>query len=120
MREAIPRRSQFNILHPSSGNKVDVMVASAEEYDQLRMSRRRQLELEPALLPFFASPEDVILKKLQYYQLGGSEKHLRDIASMLLIRGEAIDRAYIVEWAAKLGVTSEWELVRQRVDEAKP
>ncbi|MEI6326334.1 MAG: hypothetical protein WCO91_12845, partial [Gemmataceae bacterium] len=78
------------------------------------------LELEPALLPFFASPEDVILKKLQYYQLGGSEKHLRDIASMLLIRGEAIDRAYIVEWAAKLGVTSEWELVRQRVDEAKP
>lgn len=120
MREAIGRRSQFNVIHPCSGNKADVMIASSEEYDRLRMSRRRQLEVEPELSPFFASPEDVILKKLQYYQLGGSEKHLRDIASMLLIRGDEIDRAYTSEWAGKMGVAAEWELVRKRVERASP
>lgn len=118
MRDAIVRHSQFNILHPASGNKLDVMVLSGSEHDGLRMCRRRVLELEYALSPFFASPEDVILKKLQYFQIGGSEKHLRDIASMLLIRRTEIDRFYITEWATKLGVVEEWEMVRKRVDEA--
>ena len=35
MSDAIARRSQFNILHPSSGNKVDVMVLSTTDYDKL-------------------------------------------------------------------------------------
>jgi hypothetical protein len=118
MRDAISRASQFNILHPASGNKLDVMVLSGSEHDRLRMQRRRKLELEPTLSPYFAAPEDVILKKLQYYQMGGSEKHLRDIASMLLIQRDNIDQKSITEWAAKLGVAEEWAWVRNRVDEA--
>jgi hypothetical protein len=33
--------------------------------------------------------EDVIVKKLWFYQMGESDKHLRDIASMLKVSGGA-------------------------------
>ncbi|MBY0328060.1 MAG: hypothetical protein K2Q30_14135 [Gemmataceae bacterium] len=69
---------------------------------------------------WFGSPEDVLLSKLVYFQLGGgiSEKHLRDIAGMMKVLREKLDRVYISEWAAKLGVATEWMLVRKRVGEA--
>lgn len=118
VRNAIAHRHQFNILHPSSSLKVDVMIPKRDEYDRLRMSRAAPLELEPGLLGQFASPEDVILKKLVYFREGQIEKHLRDIASMLLIRGERIDRNYITDWSQKLGVDEEWKLVCCRVDTA--
>lgn len=43
---------------------------------------------------------------------------LRDIGGILKVKAGAVDRAYIAEWAAKLGVGEEWELVRRRVDGA--
>jgi hypothetical protein len=64
----------------------------------------------------FASPEDVIVSKLEFYQEGGSDKHLRDIAGVLQIQGDKIDRGYIAEWAGRLGVAEIWELVVTRVD----
>lgn len=39
---------------------------------------------------------------------GGSEKHLRDIAGMLKLRGQELDMAYLAQWSAKLGVEREW------------
>lgn len=118
MREAIRRRSQFNIIHITSGLKVDVMLPSRNEYDRLRMSRIKRLQTGSDTEGWFASPEDVILKKLVFFQSGGSEKHLRDIASMLLISGSAIDQEYVTQWARKLGVASEWQLVGERLGEA--
>ena len=63
----------------------------------------------------FASPEDIILKKLEYFKQGRSEKHLRDIASMLKISSELIDRAYISSWAKRLSVIEIWEELQKRV-----
>ena len=117
--EAINRRSQFNILHPSSGLKVDVMLPARTDYDRLRMSRVSRMQLDSGTAGWFASPEDVILKKLMYFQLGGSEKHLRDIAGMLLIMDERIDHVFISTWANKLAVAAEWQLVLARVNERK-
>jgi hypothetical protein len=59
----------------------------------------------------FASPEDVIIKKLAFYQEGRSEKHLLDIRSVLAVMGDEIDRSYIMRWVVKLGLTAEWSAV---------
>lgn len=61
------------------------------------------------LLRTVTSPKDVILKKLEYYREGKSEKHLRDIAGVLKISGDEIDRAYIETWASRLGVREIWD-----------
>ena len=119
VQDAITRRFQFNILHPASGLKVDVILPARDEYDRLRMSRITRLQLDSETQGWFASPEDVILKKLAYFQMGGSEKHLRDIASMILILDQRLDKEFILSWANKLGVAAEWQMVLDRVDEDK-
>jgi hypothetical protein len=90
--QAVRDRFQFNIRHPASGLKVDVIVAGDSDFDRSRLSRGRRLPAGNDFETTFAAPEDVILKKLEYYREGGSEKHLRDIVGILKVQGERIDR----------------------------
>jgi hypothetical protein len=106
--DAIRRGTQFNIIHPESGNKIDVMVQRADAWGQLQLSRRRLLSFEPGVEFYGGAPEDVILSKLLYYQEGASEKHLRDIAGILKLRGSELDMSYLNQWAGQLGVEREW------------
>jgi hypothetical protein len=62
-----------------------------------------------------AAPEDVIVKKLEYYREGLSEKHLRDIAGILQICPYPIDYDYVANWATQLKVLDLWQLIVQRV-----
>ncbi len=112
--EAVRARHQFNVLHPASGLKVDFIVLTDSEFDRSRHQRGRRLAVLPERSVSFASPEDVILKKMVYYELGGSDKHLRDIAGVIRIQGQALDRAYIEAWATKLGVTELWQAIQER------
>jgi hypothetical protein len=66
----------------------------------------------------FASPEDAIIKKLQFFREGGSEKHLRDIVGVLKVQKERINRDYLARWIADLGLEAEWQLVEARLNEA--
>lgn len=109
--DAISRRHQFNIIHPKSGLKIDVIIASESEFDASRLSRGRWLPLLSDRSVCFASPEDVILKKLAYFREGGSPKHIRDIIGVLSLRGNEIDRRYIETWVARLDLTVQWQHV---------
>lgn len=109
--DAIARHSQFNILYPKAGLKIDVMVAEDSDFNYSRFSRAKRLRVAPDREVSFASPEDVIIKKLAFYQDGGSEKHLRDIRGVLAVMDEKIDRSYIDRWVAKLGLAEVWSAV---------
>ena len=112
--EAVAHQSQFNIIHVTSGFKIDLMVSAVGGYNAVRMKRRRAAKLLGSLNAFISAPEDVILKKLEFYREGGSDKHLRDIVSMIKVSGEMMDLAYLEEWAARLDVADLWEVVRER------
>lgn len=116
-REAIGRRGQFNIIHPASGLKIDVLIKKDRPYDRLQFERRQRHPLVPGRDAYFARPEDVILYKMLYFQAGGSERHLRDIASMLVVSGAEIDTGYISDWAARLDLADIWEAVLRRARE---
>jgi hypothetical protein len=45
----------------------------------------------PGVEAWCSPPEELIVKKLSYYEQGASDKHLRDIASMLRISPQQID-----------------------------
>jgi hypothetical protein len=116
VREAVLDRRQFNIIHFASGLKIDVIVPKADDFERSRQQRGRALKVGQDWQVRFASPEDVILRKLQYYQMGGSEKHLRDIAGVLKIQGSRLDLGYIAEWAERLGVAEIWRDLLERMD----
>ena len=60
--------------------------------------------------------EDVIIKKLEFYRRGESDKHLRDITGILKVMADRVDRAYISEWVDRLGLASIWQAVVDKVD----
>lgn len=115
IRSAIAHRTQFNIIHPASGLKIDVMVRKDTPFDRSRFARARTLRPNESYSAAFASAEDVIIKKMEYYKEGGSEKHLRDITGMLKITGKEIDQTYITEWVDRLGLRPIWDMIQQRL-----
>jgi len=114
-RHAVANRFQFNVLHMPSGLKADVIVAADTPFEESRFARGQRLPTDQLHEAWFASAEDVILKKLLYFQEGGSEKHLRDIVGILKVQADAIEHDYLAKWVAQLGLTAEWHLVQSRL-----
>lgn len=111
IRQAVGSRGQFNVLHPASGLKIDVIIPEMDEFDRSRFARARRVRPANDYEATFASAEDVIVKKLQFHAEGGSDKHLRDVASVLRISGADLDRDYVTEWADRLGLREIWDLI---------
>jgi hypothetical protein len=80
IQEAIRDSFQFNVIHSSSGNKIDFMLQKSGAWPALQMTRARRVRLFPDRDATVAAPEDVIIGKLWYYAEGGGDRHLRDIA----------------------------------------
>jgi hypothetical protein len=77
------QRGHFNLIHHETGYKADVYLYGQDELHHWGMPRRHRIMLESGLGIWVAPPEYVILRKLEYYQEGGSAKHLEDIRGCL-------------------------------------
>ena len=115
--EAVEHRRQFNIIHPASGFKVDVFVAG-DAVEASQIARRRRLPAVGVLTATFSPPEELIIKKLEYYRAGGSDKHLRDIRSMLGISRTEIDEGRVRSLAAEHGLADIWSALLARLEES--
>jgi len=113
----INRRGQFNIIHSASGMKIDIILTKTTPFSQTEFARRKRSTIFSNQNTFFASPEDVIIKKMEYYKEGGSEKHLRDITGILEVSGEEIDLSYIDQWVQRLDLTEIWKAIQERLHE---
>jgi hypothetical protein len=114
VKEALLSRRQFNVIHTLSGNKADFIIPRRTPWGSQQLSRRREITVTPNLKGFAAHPEDVILGKLLYFREGGSDRHLRDIAGMLQVSGDQIDRDNVARWAEDLGVLDIWQRILER------
>lgn len=117
VREAIYQHGQFNIIHPASGLKIDIIIKQDTPFDRCRFSRAHRIHPAEPYQANFAAPEDVIIKKMEYYKAGASEKHLRDITGILEISGDIVDRDYITDWAQRLGLSEIWDAIQRRLGE---
>lgn len=98
----------INVIALETMTKADFYPLSHGEAEWF--AQRRAIEVAGRKL-WFATPEAVIVHKLRFHREGGSEKHLRDIRSMLAVSGEQIDRARIEDAVAKLGLAEQWRKV---------
>mgnify|MGYP001589980093 CR=1 FL=1 len=116
IRDAIRHKYQFNIIHPSSGLKVDIIIRKDDDFNDSRFKRVKRFSPIEKTEANFSSPEDVIIMKMKYYKGGGSEKHIRDITSMMKISGEMIDRDYIEYWAKRLALLDIWKAILAKLN----
>ncbi len=98
----------FNVIHTESAMRADVYFAGTDEFNAWALQNRtlRQVEGEGVQ---FAPIEYVIVSKLRYFKMGGSERHLRDIARMMEISGPTVRRPTLDHWVARLDLGDEWE-----------
>ncbi len=101
-------RGHFNLIHHDSGYKADMYFHGDDPLHVWGFRNRRRLKVSDGHGLWAAPPEYVILRKLEYYREGGSDKHKRDICAMMDVSGDDIDCGVIDEWALKLGLQKEW------------
>ena len=106
-----PRHGHFNIIHNDTGLRADVYVAGDDPLNAWGMEHRHA-ELIGADHIWFAPIEYVIVRKLEYYAEGSSDRHLRDIAAMVRISGDMIDQAKLQRLIADRGLELAWGKAR--------
>jgi hypothetical protein len=111
--DALARRGQFNVVDFATGWKVDFIVAKDREFSRTELDRRRLLELEGLQL-YFASPEDVLIAKLEWAKLGASSRQIEDAAGIIALQGHQLDTTYVTHWVDALGLQEQWAAAQQR------
>jgi hypothetical protein len=109
IRDAIVRKSCFNVIFLANSFKIDVFVPKDRQYDRVAFQRIREDDIgsgRPSDRFWFPSPEDVVLAKLQWYRLGDetSDRQWRDIVEVMGTQGTVLDRQYLTKWSTELGV----------------
>lgn len=119
VREAIERKSSFNVIHLDTMQQVDIFVLSNQPLAQSEMQRRQQLLLaqNPERLAWLLSAEDIILQKLIWYRLGSrlSDRQWRDVLGVLKVQAERLDFGYLSQWTQTLELV---DLMAQALREA--
>lgn len=117
--DSIQHNSSFNIIHRETMFKVDVFIPHQRPFLQSQFVRaqRQTFAFEKEVSAKFASPEDTILAKLEWYRMGGevSDRQWRDILGVLKTRAGELDLGYLQKWAADLKIA---DLLKRALNES--
>lgn len=109
IRNALRRKSMFNVISHEHGGKVDCIVQKDTEF--ARSSFARRFKVTVAGFEFWTSTsEDLIIAKLNWAKDSHSEMQIRDIAN--LTRSE-YDSHYVHDWIDRLALNEIWNEVEE-------
>ncbi len=88
--------AHFNLIHHATGLKADCYPFTGDRLHAWALQNRRMQSLAVNQMVQLAPPEYVIIRKMQYFRDGGSQKHVQDIQSMLAVQGGAINMQFLL------------------------
>jgi hypothetical protein len=109
---ALRNKSQFNVIDFPNGLKVDLMIRKDRDFSATEFDRRVTHEVEGFRLTL-ATPEDVILAKLEWSKIGDSERQIVDVAGIIKMQGERLDLPYIDRWVDLLELQEQWRAAQR-------
>jgi len=120
IKEAIQNSSSFNLIHLETVIKIDVFIFKDISYQRSVLARKIKDTLEDDDVKtefYFSSPEDIIISKLQWYELGGkvSERQWLDVIGVIKVQGDSLDKNYLQVWTKELGI---FELLKNAFNDA--
>ena len=105
------QRGHFNLIHHETGFKADIYTIGRDKLNHWGLDNRKLIKMKGDEL-WLAPVEYVILRKLEYYREGQSEKHLRDIAGILSISPDQIDFNELNEKIKQQMLEKEWSAAK--------
>jgi hypothetical protein len=103
IREALHRKTMFNIIDHASGFKADFVILKDNEYRQTEFGRRAQVDF--AGMPIYiVTAEDLLLSKLIWIQELQSAIQMEDIRSLAVVSN--MDWNYVNLWISKLNLNT--------------
>ena len=109
-REASIHEGQFNAIDPETGWKVDFIVRKSRPFSASEFERRTP-QSALGLELFMATPEDLVIAKLEWAKKGESELQLRDVRALLKTAGPEFEWSYVERWIRELGLEAQWQAV---------
>ncbi len=108
IRDAVKRRSCFNLIHLPSSFKVDIFIKRGRPFDDesMRRARLERLGDKRTVEVPIATAEDTIISKLEWFRLTNetSERQWDDVSRLLKLLGDAADIAYLQRAAKSVGI----------------
>ena len=120
IKNSIENSSSFNLIHLETSIKIDVFIFKNIPYQRSAFERKVKdnFEDDDSKTEFyFSSPEDIIISKLQWYELGGkeSERQWLDVIGVIKVQADSLDKKYLQNWTKKLGI---YELLKNAFNDA--
>src|SRR5690606_14069622 len=116
-RRAFEMHDSFNLVPYGSNMKVDIFVLGDGLLDRRQLERRRRVSMSdsgPEL--WVTAPEDQVLRKLSWHEMGGSDRQWRDVIGILRVSATQMDLADLWSAASELGLE---DLVERALDDAR-
>lgn len=98
--EALKYKGEFNFVDNDTGIKVDFWMLQNSDFDKSRLNRAVAKMISGQKV-FFSTAEDLILKKLLWFNESKSNRQLEDINSIMAIIKDQLDYDYLRKWAKK-------------------
>ena len=117
-RAAILAHSSFNLIDTANALKVDIFVVGDGLLDRMQIERRFLVEMPGVDSGIWVtSAEDQVLRKLDWYRMGGSvsDRQWRDVVGILRVLGDALDVDYLQTMARTCGLIDDLDAALREV-----
>lgn len=94
--------------------RIELFHLSEDAHDQERFRRRRRVPFGDAQA-YVASPEDVVVTKLNWFSRQRRARDGDDVRDVLAVQGDALDFDYIYSWCDKHGIRALLDEIRASV-----
>jgi len=112
-REALQHKSQFNVIDEQGIWKVDFIIRKDRPFSVAEFGRRRITTILGTPV-YAATPEDILIAKLEWAKMAESERQMRDAIGIITIQGDRLDTDYVNRWVVALSLEHEWEQAKSK------
>lgn len=94
--------------------KIELFFLSKDPHDRIRFERRKPTSFD-GHATCVAAPEDVVITKLRWSQLGKRSKDVEDVRNVLAVQGNNLDWPYIEKWCEQHGTRGLLDQLRANI-----
>jgi len=102
----------FKLIHHGTGFKADIYLDAGDKLYEWAFKNRKHIDLTKNLKLWLAPPEYIIIRKLEFFREGGSEKHIVDIKKKLPQLDESLNNQFLEKEIETRGLRLAWHQVQ--------